>query len=84
MTIVNAIRCPECGDVIYSRTRHDFRNCSCGNVYIDGGLDYIRVGGKASPNVKVFELEIKATKKELYNDWNSSGNKYGLIKGDKK
>lgn len=42
--IRNAARCKLCGDVIESRYRHDFVTCSCGNLSVDGGLDYIRRG----------------------------------------
>lgn len=38
------IKCPSCEDEIYSNSRHDFVSCSCGEVFIDGGFDYIRVG----------------------------------------
>lgn len=44
--IRNAIKCKKCGDVIESKTRHDFKECSCKACYVDGGLDYCRVGGK--------------------------------------
>jgi len=32
------------GDIIYSRTRHDFRTSPDGSVWIDGGRDYVRSG----------------------------------------
>jgi len=79
---VNAIKCPKCHDTIYSRARHDFRRCSCGNIFIDGGLDYIHMGGDIT--VKSFKLKIKATPKELFNDWNLKIDKLGLIKNVKK
>lgn len=78
MIKVNAVKCKECGDTIYSRARHDFRECSCGSSFIDGGSFYIRYGGMASPP---FEIDVNvADDKELYNDWNLSRDKYGLIK----
>lgn len=40
-----AIMCRQCGDVIRSFYRHDFKPCSCGAIYIDGGEDYFRTGG---------------------------------------
>lgn len=40
--IRNAIRCKKCGDVIESKTVHDFKFCSCGSCAVDGGLDYLR------------------------------------------
>jgi hypothetical protein len=33
-------------EVIYSRYRHDFVQSSDGSVFIDGGRDYVRMGGK--------------------------------------
>lgn len=40
--IRNAIRCLSCNDVIESRHRYDFVRCSCGNVSVDGGLEYAK------------------------------------------
>ena len=48
--IRNAIKCNHCGEVIESKHTHDFRECKCGTVYVDGGLSYCRVGFKNSPN----------------------------------
>jgi hypothetical protein len=36
-------QCKECGDIIESKHRHDFVTCQCGNLNIDGGLDYTRI-----------------------------------------
>lgn len=44
--IKNAIKCNHCGDIIESKYTHDFRECSCGTVFVDGGLSYCRVGFK--------------------------------------
>ena len=44
--LVNKIKCKKCGDVIESKSRHDFKFCSCGAVSVDGGLDYIRRCGE--------------------------------------
>ena len=40
--IRNAIRCNHCGDVIESTFRHNYVQCSCGKVAVDGGTDYLR------------------------------------------
>ena len=40
----NRIRCKICGEVLESRSTHDFQQCECG-IFIDGGRDYVRVGG---------------------------------------
>ena len=44
--IRNAIRCKKCGDIIESKTVHDFKFCSCGSCAVDGGHDYQRRCGK--------------------------------------
>ena len=82
---VNAIQCPGCKDIIYSRATHDFRSCSCGATYIDGGFNYIRIGYKMI-NKKVpkhITLDIAVSRKELHDDWNYQKNKFGLIKETK-
>lgn len=40
----NEAKCLKCGDQIYSAHRHDFKGCSCGNIFVDGGMSYIRHG----------------------------------------
>ena len=76
---VAAIKCPQCGDTIYSRATHDMRGCTCGAVAIDGGFDYIKVSGHYTGLV---HLEVKATKAQLYADWNFHKDKFGLVKGN--
>ena len=44
--IRNRAKCLKCGDVIESTHRHDFVGCKCGAIFVDGGLDYLRRGGK--------------------------------------
>lgn len=40
--VTNKIRCKKCGDIIESTYRHDFKDCKCGAVSVDGGKDYLR------------------------------------------
>ena len=40
--IENSAKCLKCGDKIVSKHRNDYITCSCGNVSVDGGLDYCR------------------------------------------
>lgn len=40
--IKNVARCRKCGDVIESTDRHQYVQCSCGAVAVDGGHDYLR------------------------------------------
>lgn len=39
---INKIRCKRCGDIIESKTAHDFKFCKCGAVAVDGGKEYLR------------------------------------------
>lgn len=39
---VNAARCLHCGDIIISRYRHDFVSCSCRDISVDGGAEYVK------------------------------------------
>lgn len=84
---INAIKCLKCGDVIYSRANHDFRFCTCGNCAVDGGFDYTRIIGDPKRlecteiNVDIPGCKTDAeVKRKLYDDWNRSIDKYGLIK----
>lgn len=42
--IRNAAKCLKCGDTIESTHQHDFVRCSCGNLFVDGGKEYLRRG----------------------------------------
>ena len=79
---VNALECPDCGDFIYSRTRHDYHYCSCGSVFIDGGFDYIRLGGRGLEKThKLWEINLgDKTKQDLASDWNYKNDRLGTIK----
>lgn len=39
---LNKIRCNHCGDIIVSEFAHDYNECSCGRVAVDGGKEYLR------------------------------------------
>lgn len=40
------VRCLKCGEVLESTWVHDFKMCKCPNeTYVDGGHDYLRIGG---------------------------------------
>ena len=38
----NRAKCLICGDEIESRTVHEYKTCSCGNLSVDGGLEYTK------------------------------------------
>jgi len=56
MTKKNKAKCALCGDIIESKSRHDFVSCSCGNIFVDGGNDYWRAGeGKPGTFIRIEE-----------------------------
>jgi hypothetical protein len=40
---IQAAQCPVCRDVVASRWHHDFHECGCGEIAIDGGQEYLRI-----------------------------------------
>jgi hypothetical protein len=57
------VKCLSCGDIIQSMFRHDFKQCSCASVSIDGGGSYTRLGFK-DPNGYEFlpdEVEVEGS-----------------------
>jgi len=48
---VNKAQCKLCGDIIESKHTHDFVECSCGEIFVDGGKSYIRRGAKDLGNI---------------------------------
>ena len=47
----NRAKCKLCNDIIESTHRHDFVSCSCGEIFVDGGKDYLRRGAKDFKNL---------------------------------
>lgn len=60
MIVSNMARCRKCGETIKSYSVHDFVECSCGAIAVDGGRDYL----KRSGNIEDIE-ELS----EVYNDF---------------
>lgn len=79
-TRVNCIKCAICGAIIYSRAVHDFHCCPCGDVFVDGGFSYSRYGWEKQDRPEPFIKYVHASKKELYDDWNTQKNKFGIIR----
>jgi hypothetical protein len=46
VVVVNKCQCARCLDIIESKSRHAFVQCSCGAIFTDGGTEYIRRGGE--------------------------------------
>ena len=55
--IRNAIRCKKCGEVIESKSVHDFKFCSCRACAVDGGHEYLRRCGELENWEELAETE---------------------------
>lgn len=44
--ISNKAKCLICGDIIESNHVHDYKTCGCGNLSVDGGLNYLKRSAK--------------------------------------
>ena len=53
----NKVKCLVCGDIIESKSRHDFKWCSCGNIAVDGGREYLRRVGDLQKYEDLSEYE---------------------------
>jgi hypothetical protein len=58
MLIQNQIKCLSCGDEIWSAHRHDYKTCSCGDVSVDGGMDYRKRSFRLSGQYKEQSIEL--------------------------
>lgn len=54
--IKNAIQCKKCGDIIESKSVHDFVTCSCGACSVDGGHEYLRRCGNMEDIIELSEI----------------------------
>lgn len=52
MIIKNSMQCLICEDIVESKSVHDYQQCKCGNLFVDGGLSYIRWGAQNPFKVK--------------------------------
>ena len=76
---LKAVHCHGCHDRVYSRAAHDFRHCSCGSVFVDGGREYFKYGCVPNAEFDITEVEVEASLQDLYDDWNEMHDKYGII-----
>ncbi len=60
--IVNKARCTICGDIIESKSVHDFVKCKCGRIFVDGGHDYQRTGFKKPTDIEIWNGQEKKFK----------------------
>lgn len=74
----NRAKCLLCNSVIESFHRHDYVTCKCGEIAIDGGLDYLRASAHNFDNflrVDDEDHEIKVNYKDDKEGQDSKVNK---------
>ena len=65
---INAVYCDKCKEIIYSRTKRDYRSCSCSNVSVDGGFELFKVNFKDNNYLKLKLRGNKLLKQILFYD----------------
>jgi len=80
--LVRAIQCEECDTTVYSRTIEDLRECECGRVMVYGGcMSHFKFEIKdKKTKFKTIKMNIQATPNDLYDDYESMEDEFGLIK----
>lgn len=53
------------GEILYSRTVHDFRYSTDKSVFVDGGPAYLRYGGNVTPDMLI---NLRIVKDKIYID----------------
>lgn len=84
MILANSAKCLKCDDDIYSGHTHDFVKCSCGNVFVDGGMSYIRHGVEdklayENTSIEITEATYVACKEAVKWAKDNGRNELGLI-----
>ena len=49
--------CLKCGDIITSKSVHDFKSCKCQSCAVDGGTNYLRRCGNPEDWKDLSEVE---------------------------
>ena len=85
MICQNQVRCLKCGDEPYSAYRHDFKECKCGAVAVDGGMSYLKRSGDISNYVElsysIDDAIVEECKDEVFKIRDSGRNDLGIILG---
>jgi tRNA(Ile2) C34 agmatinyltransferase TiaS len=63
VVVINKAQCKLCGDIIESKSRHDYVRCGCGEIAVDGGKSYIKRSAKDLSNIielsEVYQEEVE-------------------------
>ena len=62
--LTNKAQCSLCGDIIESRSVHDFVRCSCGALAVDGGTAYLKRSGNPHACIELSTYRTPPPEKE--------------------
>ena len=60
--INNKAQCKLCLDIVESKSGHNFVRCKCGEIFVDGGKNYLRRGANNFDNF----IELSESYEEKY------------------
>lgn len=63
--VSNKARCKLCNTIAESTHRHHLCFCECGSIFVDGGKDYLRRGGKIESLEELSEFECSTAEEFL-------------------
>lgn len=84
--VSNRIQCNLCGDLIFSKHRHDYRTCKCGACAVDGGNSYFKRTGTEYEDKSIvisdelFEQLLKSVTNSIESRKTPLGIVYDLIR----
>jgi hypothetical protein len=83
MILSNQVLCLKCGDMPYSAHRHDFKECKCGSIAVDGGMSYLRRVGDIDAfeelSISVPNVAKDAAIEAIANALDSGRNPLGIL-----
>jgi len=59
----------KCFDIIESHHRHDFVRCKCGNIFLEGGQDYVLYGGATITQHDKHDINLLTEYKQGSQKW---------------
>jgi hypothetical protein len=72
--IRNRVKCLECGEILESKSIHDYQECSCPNhCFTDGGSYYQRCGAMRLSKIAILNEDDSERKFRSEIDWRKEG-----------
>ena len=83
MIIQNQAECLNCGDKPFSANHHDYKSCKCGQIAVDGGMDYLgrtgKIGFIRELSISFPEAAVKDARAEIEQAIENGRNSLGVL-----